>query len=288
MFMRPRLATALCALVVLSLACGMLQVSVEGTPVADLAATGTVGALQTQNVDLTTKAAQPSLSGPPIKTATDTPAPGSAATATDTPQPATRITFLDGATVGVVSAPIGGGQVQRYVLDVFQAQPMLVDLRSASNDVTLSIQYEDGSTLLAASAHQRSWRGNLPKTGDYYLTIHGGSSPENFTLVVTVPLPVHFAQGTDSLTIQGKTVAGYNVGYDVYASKGQTMNVNLEQISSKGSLAVFGFQDGEQYLRSDAGQKTFDLVLPATQDYIVTVVPFDGMVVDYIVTITIQ
>jgi len=286
--MKARLIAAACALAVLSLACGLLQVSVEGTAAVDLAATGTIGILQTQNAELATRAAQP---GPPAGTGTpisDTPEPGSAATPTATPRPATRITFLSGATVGVVSAPIGAGQTQSYVLDVFQAQPMLVRLQSASSDVTVSIQYEDGTTLLAPSAHQNLWRGNLPKTGDYYLTVHGGTSAENFTLVVTVPLPVHFAQGTDSLTIHGKTVAGYDVGYAVYARKGQSMSVNIERISSKGSLAVYGFQDGLQYLRSDAGQKGLDLVLPVTQDYIVSIVPLDGSVLDFIVTITIR
>src|SRR5512143_3115845 len=209
--MKAGLIAAACVLAVLSLACGMLQVSVEGTAAVDLAATGTIGVLQTQNAELATRAAQPA---PPAGTGilvSDTPAPGSVATPTGTPRPATRITFLSGATVGVVSAPIGAGQTQSYVLDVFQAQPMLVSLRSPNNDMTASIAYEDGSTLLSKSAHQDSWRGNLPKTGDYFLNVHGGAAAENFTLVVTVPLPVHFAQGTDSLTINGKTVAGYAV-----------------------------------------------------------------------------
>jgi hypothetical protein len=284
--MKARVIASIACLLVLSLACGMLEVNVEGTPGADPAVTGTIGALQTQNAELATRAA---LRSPAVALATPmTVIPRSGQPETETPQPATRITFLSGATVGVVSAPIGAGQTQTYVLDVFQAQPMLVSLHSPNNDLTVSIAYEDGSTLLSESAKQNSWRGNLPKTGDYFLTVHGGAVAENFTLVVTVPLPVHFAQGTDSLTINSKTIAGYDVSYDVYASKGQSMNINIEQISSKGSLAVYGFQDGQQYLRADAGQKTFELVLPATQDYIVSVVPFDGLVLDYIVTITIK
>ena len=282
--MNVRPAVAACALAVLSLACGTFEVSVAGTPAVDLAVAGTVSALQTQNAELATRSAvqpAPAASATPI---VSSPVPGASATSL----PATRIAFLSGATAGVVSAPIGAGQTQRYVLDVFQAQPMIVSVKSASNNVTVSIAYEDGTTLLAASARQKSWRGNLPKTGDYYLSVHGGASNEDFTLVATVPLPVHFAQGTDSLTIHGRTVAGYDVSYDVYASRGQSMNVKVEQISSKGSLAVYGFQDGQQYLPADAGKKSFDLVLPATQDYILSIVPMDGLVLDYIVTITIK
>src|SRR5512138_406869 len=218
--MNARIIAAISCLLVLSLACGMLEVNVEGTPGVDVPAIGTIGALQTQNAELATRAA---LQSPAAVLATPmTVIPGSGRPATETPQPATRITFLSGATVGVVSAPIGAGQIQTYVLDVFQAQPMMVSLHSANDDLTASIAYEDGSTLLSESAQQNSWRGNLPKTGDYFLSIHGGEAPENFTLVVTVPLPVHFAQGTDSLTINGKTVAGYDVSYDVYAAKGES------------------------------------------------------------------
>src|SRR5512143_1349879 len=207
--MNARVIASACCLLALSLACGTLDVNVEGTPGVDVAATGTIGALQTQNAELATRAAMQS-PGAELETPV-TVIPGSGRPSTETPQPATRITFLSGATVGVVSAPIGAGQTQTYVLDVFQAQPMIVSLRSPNNDMTASIAYEDGSTLLSKSAHQDSWRGNLPKTGDYFLNVHGGAAAENFTLVVTVPLPVHFAQGTDSLTINGKTVAGYAV-----------------------------------------------------------------------------
>ncbi len=287
--MRLRIAGAIAALVLLSLACGMLEVSVEGTASPDFAATGTVGALQTQNAELATRAAAPT-PAPVVIVATPsgTTASGTVPTPTASAVPATRITFLNGATVGVVSAPIGAAQTQSYVLDIFQAQPMIVELHSANNDVTVSIRHEDGTTLLAASSDQKSWRGNLPKTGDYYLTVHGGASPENFTLVVTIPLPLRFAPGADSLTVQGSTVAGYNVSYAVYALKGQAMDVTIESISSKGSLAVYGLQDGQQYLRSDEAQKSFHLVLPSTQDYIISIVPFQGLVLDYITTITVK
>ncbi len=288
--MSTRGAVAIGALLLLSLACGTLQVSVEGTPSLDFAATGTVGALQTQNAQLATRLAAPT-PAPVIIVATapsGTPQPGSIPSPTASAVPATRITFLNGATVGVVSAPIGAGQSQTYVLDVFQVQPMIVSLRSASNDASVSLRYEDGTAVAAASATKTSWRGSLPKTGDYFLTVHGGASTENFTLVVTVPLPLRFAPGADSLSVQGSTVAGYDVSYSVYALKGQTMDINIESISSKGSLAVYGLQDGQQYLRSDEGQKTFHLVLPASQDYIVSVVPFQGIVLDFIATISVK
>ncbi len=274
------------ALIFSVLACGTLQISVVGTETPDTAVAGTVAALQTQNAELVTKVAQAT------QVVVVTPIPATVApgrpTPTPQPPPATRLTFLNGATVGVVSAPIGAGQIQTYIVDVFQAQPMFVYVASASSDVTVSIQDENGATILSPGARKISWQGSLTKTGDYYLTVHGGASNENFTMTVTIPSRIQFGQGKDSATVSGKTVAGYNVGYTLHAAKGQTMSVNLENLSSKASLSIIGFTDGQHYLQPDAGQKSYQFMLPSTQDYIITVVPMNGLVVDYTLTITIQ
>lgn len=267
-------------------ACGTLEVSIDQTPTPDVAGTSTVAALQVQNAELATKVAelnQVSLN------ATAVPPLDSTAVASPTAAPAaTRITFLNGASVGVVSAPIAPGQTQNYVLDAFQSQPMFVYVASASNDVTVSITTESGATILPDAEKKNSWQGALPQTGDYYLTIHPGASTENFTLTVTVPWRLQFSQGANSATVSGDTVAGYNVSYTVFAAKGQTMKVHLDQISSKASISIYGFADGQNYLRSDAGQRGYQFALPATQDYIIVVVPMPGLVVNYTLTIQVQ
>ncbi len=266
-------------------ACGTLEISVDRTPTPDIPATSTIAALQVQNAELATKVAElnqitPIPTAIPLTDGTTVPSPE--------PSPATRITFLNGASVGVVSAPIAPGQTQNYVLDAFQSQPMFVYVASGSNDVTVSITTEQGATILPAADKKNSWQGALPQTGDYYLAIHPGSFTENFTLTVTVPWRIQFSQGANSATLSGKTVAGYDVSYTIFAAKGQTMRVHLDQISSKASLAVYGFSDGQNYLRSDAGQRGYQFVLPATQDYIVVIVPMPGLEVDYTLTIQVQ
>ena len=285
-----RLACAyLCVLLFFVTACGTLEITVDRPPTPDLAVTGTLAALQAQNAELATKMAvlgqqlaQASTPVPPAVPA------GSSAPPTAQAPAATRITFLSGATVGVVSAPIQPGQYQSYVLDAFQGQPMFVYVGSLNNDVTVSIKAENGASLLDAAAHQISWQGSLPQTGNYYLTVHAGASTENFSLTVTLPLRIQFQAGADSASLSGRTVAGYNVSYAVLASQGQTMTVDLENLSSKASLSIYGFTDGRRYLRSDAGQKSDQFVLPSTQDYIIVVVPMDGLVVSYIITIKVQ
>jgi hypothetical protein len=265
-------------------ACGTLQVSFESTPTPDLAAAGTIAALQARNEQLSTAVAvlnQPTQI-PPTPTASPSAAP------TDSAPTATRIAFLDGATVGTVSASIQAGQSQNYVLKALQGQPMFVYVGSLNNDVKLSVQRQDGAALLSADAHQASWQGSLPQTEDYFITVHGGNSTESFSLTVTLPARIQFAEGADSATLSGKTVGGYGVSYAVYAHKGQTMNVDLGDLSGKASLSIYGFVDGQAYVRSAKGLTSYHFVLPSTQDYIVVVVPANGGVVSYSMTVRIQ
>jgi hypothetical protein len=280
---------SICALLLSVLACGTLEISVDRTPTPDVSSTGTLGALQAQNAGLATKIAALNST---VAAVTNTPLPlptNTTVPPTVPPVPAaTRITFLNGATVGVVSAPIQAAHAHNYVLQASKAQPMFVFVASPHNDVTVSIQTQDGTNILGASADQTSWQGSLPQTGDYYLTVHGGAYLENFSLTVTVPLRIVFAAGATSGTVNGTTIGGYGVSYALFAGKGQDMNVDLENLSSKASLSIYGFTDGQRYLRSEKGQTSFHFKLPSTQDYIIVVVPTADNEVSYTLTIKIQ
>lgn len=270
-------------------ACGTLQISIESAPTPDRGAIETVSALQAQNAQLRTQVAALSStpSGPAALVAPTTPA-GSEASPSAAPRAATRITFLNGATVGVVNAHIGAGATQSFVLQAFQAQPMFVYAGSARNDVTLSMSQQDGTPILGEAAHQISWQGTLPRTADYYLTVHGGATTEDYSLTITVPSRIQFDQGADTAAVDGRTVAGYDVSYTVAAAKGQKMSVRLDPLSGPASLSIYGFTDGQQYLRSSFGKTSYEFTLPSTQDYIVVVVPQAGKVVSYTLTVKIQ
>lgn len=280
---------ALCAMLLLLLACGTLQIGLEGVPTADLAATGTVGALQAQNVQLQTQVARlSSASGGAATLISPTQPAGSGTASTKVPPAASRITFLNGATVGVVNAPIESGATQSFVLQVFEGQPMYVYVGSPSSDVTLSINRQDGTPILGEAAHQISWQGTMPQTENYYITVHGGTTTEQYSLAVTVPSRIQFQQGENTATVSGKTVGGYGVSYALVAGKGQKMSVQLESVSAPASLSILGFTDGQQYLASSSSQTSYGFVLAATQDYIIVVVPRAGRVVNYTLTVDVQ
>src|SRR5512142_1872330 len=161
--MMERLRLSLAATVTLSgvLACGGLTPAPSSpAPITTMVA-ATIRAIT----------AQAPTAGPMAPTPTAT---LPAALPTATALPATRISFQNGATTGVVSAPIAAGQALSYVLQGSQGQPMLVHVDSPQNDVTISIRTQGGTSLLAASAEQSSWKGNLPQTEDYVLTVYGG------------------------------------------------------------------------------------------------------------------
>lgn len=201
---------------------------------------------------------------------------------------ATRINFLTGATAGVVSAPIQPGQTQYYVLQAMQGQPMIVMVDSLNHDVTLSINTQGGTSLLSASAKQSTWQGSLPTTEDYYLGIYGGATTENFTLTVQIPARIQIAQGANKAILTGQTAGGYNVDYVAYATQGQTMDLNLNVQGNNAVLAVWGFADGQPYLRYVVEQTSFSMTLPSTQDYIIEVVPKAGAVVNYTLVVKFQ
>ncbi len=201
---------------------------------------------------------------------------------------ATRINFLTGATAGVVSAPIQPGQTQYYVLRAMQGQPMIVNVGSLNNDVTLSINTQGGTSLLSASTKQTTWQGRLPTTEDYYFGIYGGATTENFTLSVQIPSRIQIAQGADKAILTGQTSGGYNVDYVAFAAQDQIMSLEVSSQANNAVLAVWGFADGQPYLRYVTEQTSFSMKLPSTQDYIIEVVPRAGSVVKYTLVVRFQ
>jgi hypothetical protein len=234
----------------------------------------------------------------PTETAAPTSIPPSAVPLTGTPTSppaptpilpaATRINFASGATYGSTTGTIQAGQTQNFVLGAQLGQPMISSVSSQNNDVTMSITAGDGTALLSASQGLSNWQGALPATQDYYFQVIGGANTENFSLWVSIPNRIEFAPGAISATVQGKTVGGNVTSYVVAAQVGQTMNILLIPIPNAAALTVWGFSDGQPYIRAVVGSNTFNMKLPSTQDYIIDVVPQGGQEVNFNLAIVIK
>jgi len=278
---------ALAMITLISLACGGTI-----TPIAPLSQNGvaTVVAATLQALTAQAPTSMPATAIPPT---TAVPLPSSVPTfppvqPTQILPNATRINFLTGATTGSVTGTIQAGETKTYVLEASQGQPMIAMANSLNNDVIMSIRTKGGTTILSASSKLSNWQGALPITQDYYISIYGGSTAENFTLSVEIPARIKFAPGKDSTNVSGITAGGYNVAYTVFASQGQIMKVDLNGTGGNAALTIYGFSDGQPYIRSVTGATTFNFKLPLTQDYIIEVVPMAGMVVNYTLVINIK
>jgi hypothetical protein len=223
---------------------------------------------------------------PPTATVTLTPVPPP----TNTRLPGgTRINFAFDATAGIVEGQIRQGQVKDFLLGAAAGQPLIVSVSSLNNDVTFSVTgQKDGIVLLPPSQKSSSWQTMLTTTQDYLIQIAGGASTENFTLNVSTPARITFAPGTISAQFSGSTPGGLNVAYVLRARAGQKMKLKLDSPGGNAVLSVYGYQDGQPYLRYVVEQTTFDFTLPATEDYIIQVVPRAGAVVSYTLSVQVK
>ena len=217
--------------------------------------------------------------------ATETPG---APSATSAPA-ALRINFPTGATSDVEEGTLQPGQTQNFLLAAGQSQPMMVSLDSPNHDMTLAIAGQtSGNVLLGASQKWNSWEGILPASQDYLVTVYGGATTQAFTLTVTIPARITFAQGTTSKTLNGSTPGGLIIDYVIYALSGQEMSLDLNVPSGTAALSVYGFEDGQPLLRSIMDATSWSDTLLVTEDYIIQVVPYAGQVIHYTLSVEVK
>jgi hypothetical protein len=186
----------------------------------------------------------------------------------------------------VETGTVQPGQVISYTISAAQLQPMILILESPHSDVTLGVFEPNGNILLDPAKKWNRWQAWLPKTEVYTIQVIGGASSENYTLTVKVTQLVKFDSGATSMTLSGKTINGFVFSYALNAKKGQTMTVSLNVPSTTAYLDVFGIATGV-LLSPNSKASSWTGVLPETQDYIIEVIPNNGQVVNYSITISI-
>jgi len=214
--------------------------------------------------------------------AASAPAASTAGAPVAVPPDAVRVDFEAGATSDIVTGRVGAGQLVSYLVGAAAGQPMLVSLDSVDRDATLSVSgVDDGAVLLDAAKRRTSWRAMLTATQDYLVQVHGGARTEGFSLSVTTLARITFAPGGTSAVRSGSTPGWRVVDYVLRADAGQRLILNLNASEGKAVLGVYGYEDGQPYLRFLTEQTSFEMTLPATEDYIIQVVPQAGKIVRY-------
>ncbi len=244
----------------------------------------TINPIQPTLLHLSTETAVPSTSALP-SAIPSTPIP---IQPTDVPG-AIRINYQKGATSAIVEGDIDMGQTINYLLGASKAQPLIINLSSPNNDVIFAIYGKnDGILYVDAASKVSSWQMMLPITQDYIIKVLPGSSLEHFTLSVSTPARVNFDPGAVSAVRNGTTVGGLTVSYVLRANVNQNMALTLDAPGNDAVLSVYGFQDGQPYLRYVVESTSFNLMLPVTQDYIIQVVPYASSTADYSLEISIK
>jgi hypothetical protein len=164
---------------------------------------------------------------------------------------------------------------------------MILIVNSPNTDVTLGVFEPNGNELLNPANKWTRWQGLLPETELYKIQVIGGATTENYTLTVKVPQLVNFAAGTISTSLIGSTVSGYVFSYAIQASANQTMTVSLNVPSTTAYLDIFGLASGT-ILSSSAKATSWTGTLPQAQDYVIEVIPNNGAVVGYGLTVTVH
>ena len=215
------------------------------------------------------------------------PSPTPNPTVTATPA-TTNIVFASGTTAAVETGSLQPGQVQAFTLSAGQSQPMVLILTSPNNDATLAVYESNGTVLLDPAKKWTNFQWLLPKTEVYSIQVIGGSTTENFTLTVKVAARITFASGATSASVSGATQKGFVISYGISAVANQTMTVTLNVPANSAVLDIFGLAFGQLLLTPSAKAITWTGVLPSTQDYIIEIVPTNGQVVNYTLTVAIH
>jgi hypothetical protein len=191
------------------------------------------------------------------------------------PSPATapqRISFAPGTTSAAVEGDLPANGVQQYVVHVEASQLMEVSV-TPQERLRLSVVGADGKVLLSDSAAIPFFRGLVPSSQDYILTVlaRGGATP--YSLNVIIPARISFAAGTTSATVEGNLAANGVQYYVLGITKGQLLDVTVSPEDIR--LSIYGV-DGTVLMSGMGGGSAFRGTVPISEDYIVALSAENG------------
>ena len=223
-----------------------------------------------------------------------------------TPSPAgappERVTFAPGATSAMHRGGLLPGGEKQYILGAAAGQVMTVRTTALQAPVNFTITTPGGATFPGEAfgsevyIFERSL--TLPESGDYLVTVSSpaGAEPAIYEVLFEItggaatptPTPerVAFAPGATSATLSGEVSWPERKEYVLRALAGQTMSVEIVSPDGLANFAIVG-EDGTPYKRLVNEDRSFSFVLPATQDYFITVARPEGSST-YTLTITIE
>ncbi len=220
------------------------------------------------------------------------PTPLPVPSATPTTAAAERISFAKGATSASRGGKLDAEQSMAYDIRVLRGQEMTTALYSTGS-LSYSIVGADGTPIKRREVGGSPFVFTVPTTQDYRITIFADAALE-YALNVTVPPLLPAATTTPAAPVRLSVPAGgtsvsatYIVdaygrdGYLVRALAGQTMYVSIDSPDNIANFSLVGVRDGQPLKRLENEDRAWQGMLPATQDYLITVANPLGVRVQY-------
>ena len=198
-----------------------------------------------------------------------------------------RVRFASGTTSKTLTAHLNANQALDYIAWAGKGQILEVNAvpSNSSASLQLIIYGVDGTVLRSGMGEGSTFRGELPLSEDYIITVRAGDVATDFTLQVIIPQQIRFASGSYSGSAYTYLATGHTQYYVLSASQGQTMQVALSPTTGL-KLAIYGM-DGTVLKSANSGGASFSGALPSTQDYFLDVTN-TGNPISYKMTVTIK
>jgi hypothetical protein len=195
-----------------------------------------------------------------------------------------RISFEKGATAFTFNAQAAVHQSLDYILGAQAGQLMEISV-TPENKTQLVIFGVDGSVLRSGMGGGSTFRGRLPLSEDYIVSVRAGDQAVSFTMSVIIPQRIRFEPGAYSASLPVTLHKDQTQYYVLRALKNQTLRVSVRP-SLATQLIIYG-ADGTVLKSGMGGGSSFAGKLPSTQDYIIAIRAGQSPVA-YIVRISIQ
>ena len=205
-----------------------------------------------------------------------------------------RVQFARGTTSGLVNDSLRAGDTRGYLIGAERGQVMMVHaitwpvLQGGAPQPATTVRVysvAEGRELAAPAGTGPLWSGRLPSSGDYEVRV-SATGPTAYTLAVQIPRRLTPSSGDPTAAIAGSAPSRAPVDYIIAGEAGQALAASVRE-SDPVTLHVYGLDDGRQLAPLPERRQLWAGKLPATQDYVVSVVPADESA-RYELTVTLR
>lgn len=183
-----------------------------------------------------------------------------------------RLEFLPGTTSTVVTGNLAANESRGYLVTAQQGQVIIAGMPPMDSLSGMQVRITTSENVaLPDMSNIDDYVASLPATQDYIVWVVAGDRSSDYHLAVTIPNRITFEPGAVSASID-ETIRNYHsISYVLRASAGQTMSVSLH--SANTILEIRGLDDHQLLLDPSSNATAWTGTLPATQDYIINVLP---------------